>query len=170
MTNTGSVAQGSFAVAAVLVDCDIVKKRKREIQWSSPADLMKILGSRALDESCTAIPLKQLAARNVGGRKQLVTEQQRFFMIGRSVDQKIHRFESGFALLKTLKIGGVWESNAQRKALTKHFYNSKEIEALLISRTPRGAAKRYVTEYVLENKVSLQTVRSSYSRYLKAKS
>lgn len=170
MTHTRSVVHGTFTGSAVLIDCDIVKERKREIQRSSPADLVKILGSRALDESRASIPLKELAARNVGGRKRVATERQRFYMIGCAVDQNVHRFELDFELLRELKSDGMWEPNALRKELMKNSVDSKEIDALLISRTPMGAAKRYVTQHLLGNKVSLQTVRSSYSRYSKVKS
>jgi hypothetical protein len=54
---------GEFTVSAVLVDCEIVRKRKDEIQSSSPADLAKMLGQDAFDESLASIPLKDVLAR-----------------------------------------------------------------------------------------------------------
>jgi len=170
MTCTRTVVHGSFTASAVMVDCEIVKRRKREIQQSSPDDLVKILGSRALDESRTSIPLKQLAARNLGGRKRLATGKRRFFVIGCAVDQNVRHFESAFALLKKLKIGGTWEPDTLRRELMKYNFEPMKIDALLVSRTPKSAAKRYVRQCLLGNKIGLQTVRSCYSRYLKATS
>jgi hypothetical protein len=57
MTNTS--ISGSISVGAYLVDCDVVKKRKAELQLSSPADLVRILGPSAFDESRAATPLKE---------------------------------------------------------------------------------------------------------------
>ena len=64
----------------------------------------------------------------------------------------------------------MWEPNALRKQLMKHVFDTKEVDALLNSRTPTGTAERYVILLRRGKKLSLQTVRSSYSRYLKAKS
>jgi len=162
--------KGAFTVSAYLVDCEIVRQRKVEVQLSSPSELATILGHSALDESRASIPLKQLVANKAGGRKQLATERQRFFQIGLFIDQHISQFKLGFKLLKQLKVDGILESNALRRELARHLFNVKQIDALLISRTPVAAAKRYATQCLPGKEISVPTVRSCYSRYLKAKS
>lgn len=64
MSNTQSLVTGEFTASAVLADCEVVKKRKLEVQLSSPADLVKMFGPRALDESQASVPLNKLSARS----------------------------------------------------------------------------------------------------------
>ena len=61
--NKPQTVSGSFSASAVLIDCDLVKKRKAELQACSPADLEKMLGPSALDESCASVPLNELIAK-----------------------------------------------------------------------------------------------------------
>jgi hypothetical protein len=62
MSDTRVVVSG-ITVSAFLVDCEIVKQRKLELQLKSPADLAKILGPGAFDESNASTPLNKLPAR-----------------------------------------------------------------------------------------------------------
>ncbi len=124
------------------------------------------------DAAATSQPEKRAKTR--GGRKRLATEKQRFYLIGCSVDQAFHRFESAFRLLKKLKISdGNWDLNAYRNELAKRHFASKEIDALLQARTPMSAAKRFVARSLSNpmhpNGLRLQMVHSCYSRYLKSK-
>jgi hypothetical protein len=54
--------EGAFTASAFLVDCTIARKRKLELQLSSPDDLAIILGPSALDESRASVSLKDLVA------------------------------------------------------------------------------------------------------------
>jgi len=124
------------------------------------------------DDPLAAPPHKKFPTTR-GGRKKLVTEKQRFYMIGCSVDQIFSRFESAFRVSKEFKIAnGNWDVNTLRSELVRHHFASKEIDAALQARTPMGAAKRFVAKSLTSrahpNGISLQTVNSCYSRYLKA--
>jgi hypothetical protein len=106
------------------------------------------------------------------GRQRVATEKRRFHMIGCSVDEQFRRFEPAFRLLKESKIiNGDWDLNAHRRELAKHNFAPREIDALLHARTQMGAAKRFVAQILSNRKhpngLSLQTVHSCYSRYLK---
>jgi hypothetical protein len=115
------------------------------------------------DASATS-PHKRPATTR-GGRKRLATEKQRFYLIGRTVNQKLDQFEAAFRLLKELKtINGNWDLDALRRELAKRHFDPKEIHALLHARTPMSAAKRFVAQSLSR---SLQTINSCYSRYLK---
>jgi hypothetical protein len=108
-----------------------------------------------------------------GGRKRIATERQRFYLIGLAVDQQFRKFEPAFKLLRELKIiGGNFDVNELRSILLRYSLTTKEIETVLQARTPRGAAKRFVAKSLTSHKypsgISLGTVNSSYSRYLKA--
>ena len=120
-----------------------------------------------------AVPPHKKSSTTRGGRKKLVTEKQRFYLIGRSVDQMFSRLESAFRVSKEFKLAnGNWDVNTLRSELAKHQFTPKEIDALLQARTPMGAAKRFVAKSLTSrahpNGISLQTVNSCYSRYLKA--
>jgi hypothetical protein len=124
------------------------------------------------DDPLAASP-DEKSATTRGGRKRLATEKQRFYMIGCSVDQMFSRFESAFRVSKEFKLAnGNWEVNTLRSELVRHQFSSKEIDAVLQARTPMGAAKRFVAKSLTSrahpNGISLQTVNSCYSRYLKA--
>jgi hypothetical protein len=119
-----------------------------------------------------ATPPTKRAPRS-GGRKRLAKEKQRFYMIGRSVDQMFPRLESAFRLLKELRITSAnSDPNTLKNELLKRKINYQEIDAVLQAKTPMGAAKRFVgkslTSRAHPNGISLQTVNSCYSRYLKA--
>ena len=64
MSDTPSLVTGAFTASAMLIDCNIVKRRKLELELSSPADLVKLLGPRALDESLAYVPLNTMPARS----------------------------------------------------------------------------------------------------------
>jgi hypothetical protein len=125
------------------------------------------LGPKALDESCGSIPLKGLFAKRVGGRKRLAREQRSIFKIAYLVNHYVCHFKPRFEFLGNLKNRGRWELSALTRELTNDGLNPREIDALLASRTLMGAAKRYVAG---RENLSLQTVRSCYSRFLKTKS
>jgi len=113
------------------------------------------------------------SATTRGGRKRLATERQRFYLIGLAVDQQFRKLEPAFKLLRELKITGVHSYvNELRSSLLRYNLNTNEIEAVLQARTPKGAAKRFVAKSLTNrahpNGISLQTVNSCYSRYLKA--
>ena len=165
---------------------DVIKTTEPKLEWiTSPQRGMfvsraSILASlnhagsqaRIWKNLATVWPLKKPATTG-GGRKRLATEKQRFYVIGRSVDQMFPRLESAFRLLKELKITNAnWDLNACRIKLAKHHFTPKEIDALLHARTPMGAAKRFVAQSLANakhpNGLSLQTINSCYSRYLKA--
>src|SRR5215469_8533044 len=51
----------SFSAEAVLVDCEIVRLRKAQFLALSPADVRRLIGPSALDESLASTPLTGLA-------------------------------------------------------------------------------------------------------------
>jgi hypothetical protein len=55
-----SAVRNNGGAGAVLVDCEVVRRRKQELQSLSPADLKKLIGERAFDESSIEIPLCDL--------------------------------------------------------------------------------------------------------------
>jgi hypothetical protein len=123
------------------------------------------------DDPLAAPPHKKYPTTR-GGRKRLPTEKQRFYLIGRSVDQMFSRLESAFRVSKEFKLAnGNSDVNTLRSELVRHQFTSKETEAVLQARTPMGAAKRFVAKSLTSrnhpNGISLQTVNSCYSRYLK---
>ena len=133
--------------------------------------LARILAANQ-DDPLAAPPHKKSPTTR-GGRKRLATEKQRFYMIGCLVDQMLPRFESAFRVSKELKlVKGNWELNTLRSELAKHHFTSTEIDAVLQARPPMGAAKRFVAKSLTSrnhpNGISLQTVNSCYSRYLKS--
>lgn len=145
-------------------------RRKMLEQVSSAYVLARLKVSGSI--SPAASPHKKPATRG-GGRKRLVTEDQRFYLIGRSVDQQLPKFEFVFKLLRELKIlGGDGDLNVLRSGLTKHHFTQNEIDIVIQARTPMGSAKRFVAKSLTSrahpNGISLQTVNSAYSRYLKA--
>jgi hypothetical protein len=80
--------------------------------------------------------------------------------------------ESAFRVSKEFKLAnGNWDVNTLRSELVRHQFTSKEIDAVLQARTPMGAVKRFVAKSLTSrnhpNGISLQTVNSCYSRYLK---
>jgi hypothetical protein len=84
----------------------------------------------------------------------------------------VPRFVSAFRVSKEFKLAnGNWDVNTLRSELARHQFASKEIDAVLQARTPMGAAKRFtaksLTSRTHPNGISLQTVNSAYSRYLK---
>ena len=123
------------------------------------------------DDPLSAPPHKKSPATR-GGRRRLATERQRFYLIGLAVDQQFRKFEPAFKLLRELKItSDNWDVNELRIKLLRYNLPINEIEAVLQARTPRGAAKRFVAKSLTSrnhpNGISLQTVNSCYSRYLK---
>lgn len=163
-----------------------VKKRKLEEMLSHKRTMLANMSASALafarfkpaaptatewNHAAAASPHRKLATMR-GGRKRIATEKRRFYMIGCSVDQQFRRFELAFRLLKKLKIiNGNLDLNAYRSELTKHRLTPKEIDALLNARTQMGAAKRFVAQSLSNrehpNGLSLQTISSCYSRYLR---
>jgi hypothetical protein len=163
-----------------------VKERKLEEMLSFKRTMLANVSASALalarvtqvaptatkwNDAAATSPHKKLATMR-GGRKKLATEMRRFYLIGCSVDQQFRRFESAFRLLKKLKIiSGNWDQNAHRSELAKSQFGPKEIDALVHARTQMGAAKRFVAQSLSSRKhpngLSLQTINSCYSRYLK---
>jgi len=182
-----------FTVDAVLVDCAMVRKRKAEVNLLSPADLLKILGPAALDESSAFVPLKELpilstklapstvensrdaasTSRRPGGRRRLGLKEKIFFRIGRMIEDEFPRCERGFKLLRRLRNDGILDLETLRKELHKGEFSAAEIGALLAARTAMGATKVVVAKSrstpTKPNGLSLRTVHSYYSRYLSAK-
>ena len=144
-----------FTGSAVLVDCAIVKKRKAEFQSSRPTELVRIFGAACFTSSIACIDSTQRVGREKRRRTETADHRAaELLRIGCEVDHYAPRFETDFELLKKLKIGGMWEPNALRKELTKHISDPREIDALLSSRTPMGAAKRYVVLCPRKRKIS----------------
>ena len=187
-----------FTADAHLVDCELVRLRKAEVNFSSPADLKKIFGPAALDESNASTPLKELLvsrswlsassvesvhaetnipseklSRRPGGRPRLAVEDQCFYTIGCSVEQEFPRCKRGFELRRKVTNGGILDLNALRKEMKKERFSEVEIESVLIKRTPMGAAKYVVARQLSSEKkpngLSLRTVHSAHSRYLRSK-
>jgi len=161
-----------------------VKKRKLEettsLRWrmldkvSSASILARLEREGLLPWNNPAATPPKKSANTRGGRKKLAIEKQRFHMIGLMVDEASPRFESAFRLKRELKIAnGNWDGSTTilRNELAKHNLTSKQIDAVLQARTPMGAAKRFVAKSLTSRKhpngLSLQTINSSYSRYLK---
>jgi hypothetical protein len=168
-----------------LLDVFDVKKRKLEEMVSSRRRVLEMFSSASLlarikqegliagkwNDPAAASPHKSAATR--GGRKRLPSEKQRFYIIGRAVDEQFHKFDRAFKLLRELKIiDQNWDLDTLRSKLEKRNFTQKEIDAVLQSRTPLVAAKRFVAKCLTSHKhpsgISLQTVSSCYSRYLKA--
>jgi len=187
-----------FTADANFVDCQLVRTRKAEFNFFSPAELMQFVGPAVLDESSAHIPLKALLtshstvrvsmvenhhdaskipsekpSRRLGGRPRLAVEDQSFYKIGRSVEQEFLRCERGFELRRKLTNGGVLDLNALRKEMKKERFSEVEIESVLIARTPMGAAEYFVARQLYSEKkpngLSLRTVHSAHSRYLRSK-
>ena len=151
---------------------DLLETKKRKLEWITASR------QRMLENVSSASVLVRL--KRVGiipttrrGRKKLATDKRRFYMIGCAVDQMFSRLESAFRISKELKIAnGNWDLSTLRSELAKHLFTPTEIDAVLQSRTRMGAAKRLVAKSLTSrahpNGISLQTVNSCYSRYLKA--
>jgi hypothetical protein len=144
-----------FTADAHLVDCEPVRLRKAEVQLFSPADLKKIFGPAALDESNAPTPLKELlisrswlsassvesvcAETNIpseklsrrAGRPALGVEDQRFYKIGCSVEQEFPRCERGFELRRKFTNGGILDLNTLQKEMKKERFSEVEIESAL---------------------------------------
>jgi hypothetical protein len=123
------------------------------------------------NDAAKAPPLKKTVRG--GGRKRLAIEERRFYVIGCAVDERFRKFEPAFRLMRELKaINRNWNLNTLRSRLSKLDFDPREIDAVLQARTPRGAAKRFVAQSLASRKnpngLSLQTINSCYSRYLKA--
>ena len=165
---------------------DVIKTTEPKLEWiTSPQRGMfvsraSILASlnqagsqaRIWKNLATVWPLKKPATTG-GGRKRLATEKQRFYVIGRSVDQMFPRLESAFRLLKELRITSAnSDLNTLKNELLKRKINHQEVDAVLQAKTPMSAAKRFVAKSLTSlghpNGISLQTINSCYSRYLKA--
>jgi len=146
-----------------------VKKRALEEQLAPRRKMVEILKQagvipRNWTDPALAVLLKKFTTSR-GGRSRIATDKQRFYLIGSSVDQVIPRFESAFTFLKQLKVNGNSDLNTYRTELSKIKLTYDEIDSVLLARMPRGAAKRFVAKSL---RISLSTVNSCYSRYLKA--
>jgi hypothetical protein len=153
---------------------EITSFRRRILDRVSSAAILARLQREGLlpGKNPAATPPKK-SANTRGGRKRLAIEKQRFHMIGFAVDEVLPRFEAAFKLMRALKIAnGNWEASALRNELAKQDLTSKGIDAVIQARTPMSAAKRFVAKSLTSRKhpngLSLQTICSSYSRYLKA--
>jgi hypothetical protein len=180
-----------FTADANLVDCQLVKTRKAEFNFSSPAELMQFVGPAVLDESSAHIRLKALlisrstgrvsmvenshdavnippekSTRKLGGRPRLAVKDQKFSKIGRLVEEEAVQCERGFGLLRRSRNDGIRDLNALRNELSKNRFSAVEIEALLEARTPKGAAKLVVAKNMDLNPA---TVHSYCSRFLSSK-
>jgi hypothetical protein len=180
-----------FTADAKLVDCQLVRTRKAEFNFFSPAELMQFVGPAVLDESSAHIPLKVLlisrstvrvsmvenshdvvnippekSTRKLGGRPRLAVKDQKFSEIGRLVGEEVVKCERGFRLLRRSRSDGIGDLNALRNELSKNRFSAVEIEALLEARTPKGAAK-----LVVAKKMGLHpaTVHSYCSRFRSSK-
>jgi hypothetical protein len=149
--------------------------RRRLLEMFSSASLLARIKQEGIiatnrNDPVAASPHTKSAKR--GGRKRLASEKQRFYLIGRAVDEQFCKFDRAFKLLREVKIiDPNWDLNALRSELAERYFTSKESDAVLQSRTPLGAAKRFVAKTLASrahpNGISLQTVNSCYSRYLK---
>lgn len=124
------------------------------------------------NDPAAATPHKKRATTG-GGRKRLTTEKRRFYLIGCAVDEQCRKFGPAFKFLRELKIiDSNCDLNACSIELAKHRFTPTEIEAVLQARTPMGAAKRFIAKSLTSHKhpngLSLETISSCYSRYLKA--
>jgi hypothetical protein len=142
--------------------------RRRILEMFSSASLVARIKQEGLiaakwNDPAAGSPHKSATKR--GGRKKLASEKQRFYLIGRAVDDQFRKFDPAFKLLRELKIiDQNWELDALRSEFAKHRFTPKEIDAVLQARKPMSAAKRFVAKTL---GLSLQTVKSCYSRYVK---
>jgi hypothetical protein len=132
-----------------------------------------VVYSKAIRGDAAAKPPHETRTTTRGGRKRLATEKQRFFEIGCAVDEQFPKFQSAFRLLRTLKVTNRnLDPNELRTELIKYQLTYNQITALLNARTSMGAAKRFIAQSLTSrnhpNGLSLQTINSCYSRYLKA--
>jgi DNA-binding PadR family transcriptional regulator len=156
---------------------EMTSLRWRALEKVSSASLLARLKQEGLiatkwNDPAAASPHKKSATTR-GGRKRLATENQRFYLIGGLVDQMFSRLESAFRISKEFKLAnGNWDVNTLRSELARHKFTPKEIDAVLQARTPMSATKRFVAKSLTSrahpNGISLQTVNSCYSRYVKA--
>jgi hypothetical protein len=146
-----------------------VKERALEEQLAPRRKMVEILKHAGViprnwtDPALALLPKK--SAKSRGGRSKIATDKQRFYMIGSLVDQMVPRFESAFTFLKQLKVNGNSDLNTYRTELSRIQLTHDEIDSVLQARTLMGAAKRFVAKSL---RISLSTVFSCYSRYLKA--
>lgn len=167
---------------------DVRRVKERERLWiiispqgkmldkiSSPSILtsLKLMGFIPTNwEYPAAASSHKKRATTGGGRKRLATEKRRFYLIGCAVDQQFRKFDPAFKLLRELKIVHGNDLSALRSELARRRFAPSEIDALLHARTPMGAAKRFVAQSLANAKhptgLSLRTIHSCYSRYLKA--
>lgn len=172
--------------SAYLVDCDIVKKRKLELQSFSPAELQTRIGESAFDESRSAIPLRNLLeavrdfststtahpstdvdrAKNKGGRKKLPNNKRSFHAIGVMVADAMPRMQKFMRLRNELSQDSSLNHDDIKSQLLRRGCGNCEVEAILESKTVAGAAKRLVA---CQSHMSLTSVQSSYSRYIRQK-
>jgi hypothetical protein len=151
-----------------------VKKRALEKQLAPRRKMLEMV-SRASAvarlKEAGLIPKNWKPATRRGGRKTLAAEKQRLYLIGCTLTEQFGKFDAGFKLLRQLKIIHGNDQNALRSELAKRHFAPKEIAALLDARTPMGAAKRFVAQSLANSKhpngLSLPTIHSAYSRYLK---
>ena len=146
-----------------LEDLGIASAARMVLAVACPKEAGLITADRY--DAGAVLPKTNPATRR-GGRKKLATDKQRFYQIGSSVDQMVPRFESAFTFFKQLKVtSGNSDLNTYRMELSKTKLTYDEIDSVLQAHTPRGAAKRFVAKSL---RISLSTVNSCYSRYLKA--
>ena len=161
--------EGFVMTKSRLLDVLEVKKRRLEE--------ITALRRRMLEKTSSAstltrrlLPNKKPAKTRIG-RKRLASEKQHFYLIGCAVDEQFRKFDPAFKLLRQLKIIHGNDLNTLRNELAKRHFAPKEIDALLYARTPMGAAKTLVAHSLANpkhpNGLSLQTIHSSYSRYLR---
>jgi hypothetical protein len=89
--------------------------------WSDPA---------------AALARKKPAAKH-GGRKRLPSEKQRFYLVGRTIDEQFRNFAPAFKLLRTLRATD-GNGDSLRIELTKRHLTPLEIDALLLCSNSDG--------------------------------
>ena len=175
MTNGQSRLLEVLGVKERALEKQMSPRRKMLEMVSRPSTVARLeeagLISTDWYDATAASPHKKPATRR-GGRKRLAVEKQRFYVIGCAVDEQFRKFGPAFKVLRELKIiDGNGNLNALRSELAKRRFAPKEIDVLLHARTPMGAAKRFIAQSLTNRKhrngLSLQTIHSCHSRYLK---
>ena len=117
----------------------------------------------------SALPEKK---RGKGGRTKLKVSEKQDAKIATKVSAETIALERGLRILRRSRKENAPAEAIHRKILLGEGFNSKQIDALLGSKTPIGAAQRYVALLLVDRKhpngLRLQTVRSACSRYRKA--
>lgn len=170
MTNGQSRLLDVLGVGERALEKQLAPRRKMLEMFFTPSSLAR-LKKMGLIPTAAELLRKKTAVKR-GGRKKLASDKQRFYLVGRTVDEQFGKFDPAFKLLRTLKAAdGNWDSNELRSELAKRRFTPREIDALLRARTPMGATKRFVAQSLASpkhpNGLSLQTIHSCYSRYLK---